>query len=77
MTRRTGVFPQLQEIKYDCVKCGYLLGPFYQNTETEIKPGNCPLCQSKGPFDVRTQKCKAQNLHAMTGPAHGKWTALV
>ena len=22
VTRRTGVFPQLQLIKYDCVKCG-------------------------------------------------------
>ena len=54
VTRRTGVFPQLQEIKYDCVKCNYVLGPFFQNTETEVKPNNCPQCQSKGPFEVKS-----------------------
>lgn len=48
------MFPQLQEVKYDCLKCGYILGPFYQNTETETKPGSCPQCQSKAPFEVST-----------------------
>jgi DNA replicative helicase MCM subunit Mcm2 (Cdc46/Mcm family) len=30
VTRRTGVFPQLRVTKYDCLRCGYLLGPFTQ-----------------------------------------------
>lgn len=54
VTRRTGVFPQLQEVKFDCVKCGYVLGPFYQNTEKETAPSTCAQCQSKGPFEVTT-----------------------
>jgi hypothetical protein len=34
-------------VKYDCSKCGYILGPFYQNQEKEINPGTCPECQSQ------------------------------
>jgi hypothetical protein len=30
ITRRTSVFPQLRVVKFDCNKCGYLLGPFTQ-----------------------------------------------
>ena len=52
VTRRTGVFPQLQMVKYDCTKCGFILGPFYQNTEKEVKPSRCPQCQTNGPFEV-------------------------
>ena len=53
VTRRTGVFPQLQQVKFDCLKCGYVLGPFFQNSEGEVKPNTCPQCQAKGPFAVR------------------------
>ena len=53
VTRRTGVFPQLQQVKYDCSKCGFVLGPFFQNAEREITPTSCPSCQSHGPFAVR------------------------
>ena len=56
VTRRSGVFPQLQQVKYDCVKCGTILGPFFQNTQTEIKVGSCPECQSKGPFTVNVEQ---------------------
>lgn len=59
VTRRTGVFPQLQMVKYDCTKCGFLLGPFYQNTETEVKPNSCPQCQTKGGFEVRNFRTSA------------------
>ena len=52
VTRRTGVFPQLQMVKFDCLKCGHLLGPYYQNTETEIKANTCPQCQGKNCFQV-------------------------
>ena len=57
VTRRTGVFPQLQQVKFDCLKCGYVLGPFFQNAEGEVKPNNCPQCQGKGPFAVRHSLC--------------------
>ena len=54
VTRRTGVFPQLQKIKFDCGRCGYVLGPFFQSSgEGEVKPNTCPQCQAKGPFSVR------------------------
>jgi DNA replication licensing factor MCM2 len=56
VTRRSGVFPQLQQVKYDCSKCGTILGPFFQNTQTEIKVGSCPECQSRGPFTVNVEQ---------------------
>ena len=55
VTRRTGVFPQLQMVKYNCVRCQMILGPFFQNNENEIKVGACPSCQSTGPFDVSSR----------------------
>lgn len=56
VTRRSGVFPQLQQVKYDCSKCGTILGPFFQNSYTEVKVGSCPECQSKGPFTVNVEQ---------------------
>lgn len=56
MTRRSGVFPQLQQVKYDCNKCGAVLGPFFQNSYSEVKVGSCPECQSKGPFTVNIEQ---------------------
>lgn len=52
VTATTGVLPQLSLIKYDCSKCGYVLGPFAQTQNNEVKPGSCPECQSHGPFNV-------------------------
>jgi len=56
VTRRSGVFPQLKYVKYDCAKCGAILGPFYQDSTHEIKVGNCPSCQSRGPFVVNSEQ---------------------
>jgi DNA replication licensing factor MCM2 len=56
VTRRSGVFPQLQQVKYDCGKCGTVLGPFFQNSYTEVKVGSCPECQSKGPFTINVEQ---------------------
>jgi DNA replication licensing factor MCM2 len=53
VTATTGVLPQLSVVKYDCNKCGYVLGPFVQSQNAEVKPGSCPECQSSGPFMVR------------------------
>lgn len=52
VTASTGVLPQLSIIKYNCNKCNYVLGPFVQNQNQEVKPGTCPECQSQGPFQV-------------------------
>ena len=56
VTNTTGILPQLNMIKYDCLKCGYLLGPFYQRQDQEVKPGTCPECQSTGPFEINMEK---------------------
>ena len=66
-TRRTGVFPMLQLVKYDCVKCRYLLGPFAQADDGgTIKLGSCPQCQSKGPFTVNSAETLYQNYQKIT-----------
>ncbi|KAJ8460006.1 hypothetical protein OPV22_032932 [Ensete ventricosum] len=66
VTRRSGVFPQLQQIKYDCNKCGAILGPFLQNSYSEIKVGSCPECQSKGPFTVNVEQTIYRNYQKLT-----------
>lgn len=53
VTSSTGVLPQLSIVKYDCNKCSYVLGPYVQNQNQEVKPGTCPECQSLGPFQVK------------------------
>ncbi|GIL82869.1 hypothetical protein Vretimale_8368 [Volvox reticuliferus] len=66
VTRRTGVFPQLRLIKYDCVKCGYVMGPFAMHTETEVKPNACPSCQSKGPFTINSSETVYRDYQKLT-----------
>ncbi|PIA40645.1 hypothetical protein AQUCO_02400011v1 [Aquilegia coerulea] len=66
VTRRTGVFPQLQQVKYDCNKCGTILGPFFQNSYSEVKVGSCPECQSKGPFTVNIEQTIYRNYQKLT-----------
>ncbi|KAK4762911.1 hypothetical protein SAY86_008679 [Trapa natans] len=66
VTRRSGVFPQLQQVKYDCNKCGTILGPFFQNSYSEVKVGSCPECQSKGPFTVNTEQTIYRNFQKLT-----------
>ncbi|KAI3916939.1 hypothetical protein MKW98_014400 [Papaver atlanticum] len=66
VTRRSGVFPQLQQVKYDCNKCGSVLGPFFQNSYSEVKVGSCPECQSKGPFTVNIEQTVYRNYQKLT-----------
>ncbi|MBA0683210.1 hypothetical protein Goari_024883, partial [Gossypium aridum] len=66
VTRRSGVFPQLQQVKYDCNKCGSILGPFFQNSYSEVKVGSCPECQSKGPFTVNVEQTVYRNYQKLT-----------
>ena len=62
----SGVLPQLSMIKYDCVKCGYVVGPFYQSQNEETKPGTCPECQSLGPFEINQEQTLYKNYQRIT-----------
>ncbi|KAL9559494.1 MCM DNA helicase complex subunit [Mucor bainieri] len=66
VTRRTGVFPQLKWVKFNCGKCNHLLGPFYQDIHNEIKINTCPSCQSKGPFNVNMEQTVYRNYQKLT-----------
>lgn len=67
VTRRSVVFPQLLMVKFDCAKCGYMLGPFFQNsTEAEVKPLACPHCQSRGPFNLNIEQTVYRNYQKLT-----------
>lgn len=66
VTATTGVMPQLSVIKYDCVKCGYILGPFVQSQNVETKPGSCPECQSYGPFAINMEQTLYRNYQKVT-----------
>ncbi|XP_012152928.1 DNA replication licensing factor Mcm2 [Megachile rotundata] len=66
VTATTGVLPQLSVVKYDCTKCGYILGPFVQNQNSEVKPGSCPECQSVGPFMINMEQTIYRNYQKIT-----------
>merc|ERR1719273_2458931 len=63
-------------VKYDCTKCGYVLGPFYQDQQEEAKPGTCPECQSLGPFEINQVETLYKNYQRITlQESPGKVTA--
>ncbi|KAI0018614.1 MCM-domain-containing protein [Xylariomycetidae sp. FL0641] len=66
VTRRTGVFPQLKYVKFDCTKCGVTLGPFTQESNVEVKVSFCQNCQSRGPFNVNSEKTIYRNYQKLT-----------
>lgn len=66
VTATTGVLPQLSVVKYDCTKCGYVLGPFVQSQNSEVKPGSCPECQSIGPFMINMEQTIYRNYQKVT-----------
>ncbi|KAJ3064248.1 MCM DNA helicase complex subunit [Rhizoclosmatium hyalinum] len=66
VTRRTGVFPQLKLVKYNCMKCGHIMGPFTQDAVMEIKINNCEDCQSRGPFAVNAEETVYRNYQKIT-----------
>jgi DNA replication licensing factor MCM2 len=53
VTRRSGVFPQLALVKWDCGRCGTTMGPFVVGDNADdVKPKQCVACQAKGGFTV-------------------------
>ncbi len=49
-------------VKYNCNKCNFILGPFFQSQNQEVKPGSCPECQSLGPFDINMEQVREENI---------------
>ncbi|VDD90988.1 unnamed protein product [Enterobius vermicularis] len=66
MTITTGILPQLSIVKFDCTSCGYLLGPFLQREDEEVKPSTCPSCQSRGPFELNMEETIYRNYQRIT-----------
>lgn len=66
VTRRTGVFPQLKYVKFDCGKCGEVLGPYFQDANAEVRISFCSNCNSKGPFTVNSEQTVYRNYQKMT-----------
>lgn len=66
VTRRTGVFPQLKYVKFDCLKCGAVLGPFIQDSNTEVRISFCTNCHAKGPFRINSEKTVYRNYQRIT-----------
>lgn len=65
VTRRTGVFPQVKAIAYDCMQCNQLLGPF-RGMALSLRPSTCSACQSNGPFKVNHHKTEYGNYQRLT-----------
>jgi DNA replication licensing factor MCM2 len=72
ITRRSSVFPQLKVCKYNCTKCGYILGPFsVSGAEPKMAGTPCPSCQEKGPYVLNTEQtvyCNYQKLTLQESP---------
>lgn len=66
VTRRTGVFPQLKHVRFDCTKCGVTLGPFPQDSHAEIKISRCSNCESRGPFNLNSEQTVYRNYQKLT-----------
>ena len=52
ITRRTGIYPQLQKMYFVCTKCGERKGPIIENSFENVQLGSCIICQSRGPFTL-------------------------
>lgn len=55
VTKRSKVFNEVQRLYLRCAKCNYPSGPFDVAVDTQLKPGACIECQSKGPWRVDRQ----------------------
>lgn len=66
VTRRSGVFPQLKLVRYDCNRCGAVLGPFVQDLQAEVHINACTSCDSRGPFSINTSQTVYRNYQKVT-----------
>jgi DNA replication licensing factor MCM2 len=64
VTKRTSVLPCLRKLFLDCLRCGFLIGPFEvkeSDGSADIKAGRCPECQNTGPFSVNREETVYRN----------------
>lgn len=61
VTRRTGIFPQLKYIKFDCPACKTVLGPFFQDSNQEIKIRYCSNCEYRGKMPINSEQTVYRN----------------
>ncbi|KAL3943743.1 MAG: hypothetical protein SGBAC_002166 [Bacillariaceae sp.] len=66
VTRRSNVYPQLQQAIYKCLNCKATQGPFKVESsgtmvEDAYKPDECPMCDAVGRFQLDTPKCVYRN----------------
>ena len=67
VTRRSGVFPQLQMVRFTCQKCFVTHGPFAQeSTSSEVKLSFCSNCESRGPFKLNAEQTVYRNYQKLT-----------
>jgi len=66
VTRRSKVFNEVKRLYLRCAKCGFPSGPFDVASDTQLKPGSCVSCQSKGPWRVDRQQTLYRNHQKLT-----------
>lgn len=66
VTRRTGIFPQLKYIKFDCPQCKTVLGPFFQDSNQEIKIRFCSNCEYRGKMPINSEQTVYRNYQRIT-----------
>lgn len=68
VTRRTGVYPQMAVLWYNCRACGGSIGPLMQSGDaaTDVRPASCPNCEGRGPFVIDQQQTVYRNYQKIT-----------
>lgn len=65
VTRRTGVFPQVKSVMYNCTGCLKLVGPFIPNSAVHSRPSSCPVCQGVA-FTTNAENTTYRNYQKIT-----------
>jgi DNA replication licensing factor MCM2 len=67
VTRRTSVFPQLRAVKFDCMSCRSVVGPFLvPSGGQEPRLSVCPHCHDTGPFQINVEQTLYRNYQRAT-----------
>lgn len=66
ITRRSAVMPQIKYVTFACVKCSFLIGPFYHQEGDDLKLSRCPACQKPGPFIVKNEQSSYRDYQKVT-----------
>ncbi|TPX51574.1 hypothetical protein SeMB42_g01863 [Synchytrium endobioticum] len=66
VTRRTGVFPQLRYVKFQCKRCGFITNLVPQDPTQEIKIQTCSDCQAKNSMKIFTEQTIYRNYQKLT-----------